>query len=410
MRVLFLAPQPFYENRGTPIAVRAALEELARLGHEIDLLTYFSGQDVTFAGHEQRVRIHRIRRPSMVRKVPIGVSWQKVPCDWAMYRQARRMMQAHRYDLIHAVEEAAFIARRLSRHFDVPYVFDMDSLMSSQIVEKSRLLVPVAMAFGWMERLAIRDAAGVLAVCPALVDYARKHHHSGNVTLLPDQPVAQPESDVPDPCGFADIPGLKLVYVGNLEQYQGIDLLLDAYARVADEVPDTVVIIIGGRRDHIAHYRVKAGELAWSERVRFLGPRPLEQLPAILRASDVLLSPRSKGINTPMKIYNYMASGRAILATRMLTHTQVLDDETACLVAPDVESFGQGIRRVASDAAYRARLGDAAQLKLRTEYSTERWRERLAAFYASLAANAPATVATGHEPLILGDTLGRTTT
>lgn len=380
MRILFLAPQPFYENRGTPIAVKAALEGLVHLGHNVDLLTYFGGQDIPLSG----VIIHRIPRPAMVKKVPIGVSWQKIPCDWVMYRQAQRMLRETRYDLIHAVEEAGFLARWLAKQTGVPYVFDIDSLMSSQIIEKSKLFYPMSLVFGWLERGAIRDSSGVLAVCPALVDYARKHHPAGNVALLPDQPVSSPEGGAEDPCGFRDIHGVKLVYVGNLERYQGIDLLLDAYQLAAANLKDTTVVIIGGQPDHIAKYKAKAGILERTGQVRFLEPRPLDQLPAILRASDVLLSPRSKGINTPMKIYNYMEAGRAILATRMLTHTQVLDDTTACLVDPTPSAFVAGLRRVAGDAAYRQRIGDAARARLHSEYSVARWHQRLADFYRSL--------------------------
>lgn len=380
MRILMLAPQPFYEGRGTPIAVRAAAEGLAQLGHAVDLLTYFGGEDVALP---PGVTHTRCPRPGIVKQVPIGVSWQKLPCDWVLYRHAAAMLEARRYDLIHGVEEAGFLARRLARRFTVPYVFDMDSLMSSQIIEKNPLFAPVAWVFGWLERRAIRDSAGVLAVCPMLVDYARRHHPAGRVALLPDQPVP-PSGDAQAPPELLQLTGVKLVYVGNLERYQGIDLLLDAFALVAGELPQATVVIIGGREDHIAHYRAKAGALAASGRVIFLGPRPLAQLPAILREADVLLSPRSKGINTPMKIYNYMDAGKAILATRMTTHTQVLDDATACLVDPTPAAFAEGLRRVASEPQYRARIAAAAKARLDAEYSIPRWHQRLADFITSL--------------------------
>lgn len=383
MKILFLAPQPFYENRGTPIAVRACLEGLARLGHSVDVVCYFGGQDVPLPS---TVTLHRIPRPAMVRQVPIGVSWQKLPCDWAMYRQARAMLDRGGYDVIHAVEESAFLARRLWRRTGVPYVFDMDSLMSSQIVEKSRLLWPVSKVFGRLEHDAIRDSAGVLAVCPMLVAEAGKHHPRARVALLPDLPVepspASQSADpqLPEPIG-GDARTLRLTYVGNLESYQGIDLLLDAWRLLAADRPNAEVLIIGGSSGHLEAYRAKAGGLAG---VRLLGPRPLELLPAILRASDVLLSPRIKGINTPMKIYNYMQAGRAIVATRLPTHTQVLDDATACLVEPTASGLASGLARVVADGDYRRRLGEAARDLVDREYSAARWHERLSDFYQSL--------------------------
>lgn len=390
MRILLLAPEPFYESRGTPIAVRACLEGLARLGHAVDVVTYFDGMDVPLPAH---VTLHRIDRPPLVKHVPIGVSWQKIPCDWNLYRLAARMLRRHHYDLIHAVEEASFIARWLSRRSGVPYVFDMDSMMSGQIIEKSLLFWPVSVVFGMLERGAIGHAAGVLAVCPLIAEYARRCHPHGPVVLLPDLPVHEEPSDVaPDPHLPATSGAVRLVYVGNLEAYQGIDLLLEAWSMVVsgDDV-DAELLIVGGSPRHVAAYQAKASKMGRAgQRIHFLGPRPLEMLPAVLRAADILLSPRIKGVNTPMKIYNYMQAGRAIVATRMPTHTQVLSDDCACLVEPTAAALAAGLKRVIGDAGYRQRLGAAALELLEKEFSEARWNERLASFYAVLSLVLPA--------------------
>ena len=217
-----------------------------------------------------------------------------------------------------------------------------------------------------------------------LVDYARQHHRGPHVALLPDVPVTPPQIDPAVARDIAEAPGLKLLYVGNLEAYQGIDLMLDAFASVADDLPEATLLIVGGSAEHVAHYRNRAGRLAASGRLRLLGPRPLEHLPAILQAADVLLSPRIKGINTPMKIYNYMQAARPILATAMPTHTQVLDASTACLVDPTPAGFADGMRRLAADADLRRNLGEAAAALVQREYSPQRFRQRLAAFYDAL--------------------------
>lgn len=378
MKILFLAPQPFFSNRGTPIAVRAALEALAEDGHEIDLLTYFEGEDVTISG----VRIFRIDRPRFVRTVPIGVSWQKVPCDLAMWRAARRLVADGAYDVVHAVEEAAFIALALKRVHGIPYVYDMDSRMSAQIEERSRWLRPIAYVFAALERLAIRRSAGVLAVCRALVDYARPYQPGGNVALLPDMPMNTAGASQSEE--LASVGGTKIVYVGNLEEYQGIQLLLDGFELVQGRHPDARLVIIGGSSAHIEMYRTRAGSLSEQGRVLFLGPRPLAKLGEFLAAADILVSPRTKGENTPMKIYSYMDAGKPVLATRRLTHTQVLDDDVACLVAPTADAMAEGLDRLLADAELRTRLGNAAQALVRREYSQARFRQRLSEFYATV--------------------------
>ena len=66
----------------------------------------------------------------------------------------------------------------------------------------------------------------------------------------------------------------------------------------------------------------------------FTGQQPAREIPAFVQACDILVSPRIRGTNTPLKIYSYLRSGKPIVATDLLTHTQVLSDGVARLVAP----------------------------------------------------------------------------
>ena len=78
-------------------------------------------------------------------------------------------------------------------------------------------------------------------------------------------------------------------------------------------------------------------------------------------AADVLVSPRSRGTNTPLKIYQYLRSGRPIVATRLLTHTQVLSDDSAFLTPRPPEGFAAGILAALDDPDEPARVGAAAR-------------------------------------------------
>lgn len=377
-KILFLAPQPFYRQRGTPIAVRAAVEVLAAHGYEVDLLTYFAGRDLEIPG----VRIHRIRRPPLVRDVPIGPSWQKIPCDvFMLYRAGRMLSEAEPgYDVIHGVEDGAILAWILTQGREIPYVFDMDSHMSGQIAEKNRVLRPLSRLFAPLEAAAIRGAAGVLAVCPALADIAREQQDPDRVALLPDMPLNEDGGAAPaDEVEALD--GTRIVYVGNLEEYQGIDLLLTAFGQLAPEHPDARLVVVGGTPERINHYTEKAESSQGNGRVHFLGPRPLDRLGSILAAADVLVSPRLQGVNTPMKIYSYLESGRPVVATRLRTHTQVLNEDVACLVDPDPESLAAGLARLLADPQLRQGLGTRGREFVRAEFGRERYRERLTGFY-----------------------------
>jgi glycosyltransferase involved in cell wall biosynthesis len=111
-------------------------------------------------------------------------------------------------------------------------------------------------------------------------------------------------------------------------------------------------------------------------------------LPALLRQADVLVSPRLKGLNTPMKIYSYLDSGTAVLATRLPTHTQVLDDRSAYLVAPEPEALGAGLAELLGNRALRQRLAAHAKEYVQEEFAPEAARRKLAAFYDAMEARA----------------------
>ena len=119
------------------------------------------------------------------------------------------------------------------------------------------------------------------------------------------------------------------LYVGNLSRYRGIELLVEAAAELPADAP-VDILAVGGPAEAVTRFRALAAARSVASRVTFLGPRPLADLPALLQQADILLSPRTEGDNTPMKIYSYMNAERAILATDLRTHTQVLDGQRRC--------------------------------------------------------------------------------
>jgi glycosyltransferase involved in cell wall biosynthesis len=384
VKILLLAPHPFYQARGTPIAVRSVLEFLSERGHSVDLLTYAEGADVEIPD----CTIHRIRRVPGIWNIRAGFSVKKVISDILMVASCLGMMRRTRYDLVHAVEESAFIASGMRGLWGVPYVYDMDSSLAEQMVETYPSLGLFFPALRRMEALAIRRSIGVLTVCAALEDIARAHDPKkpiGRVedtTLLTDgDPDGPPELTLPG----ADS-GPIAMYVGNLEPYQGIDLLLDGFRRALSEVSDAKLVIVGGRESDIARYRTHAERLGIGSAVVFMGSRPIGLLTGLLRQADVLVSPRLKGLNTPMKIYSYLDSGSAVLATRLRTHTQVLDDHMAYLVDPEPTALGQGLATLLRDPELRDRLATNAKTYVQREHTPQAARRKLEAFYAIMEA------------------------
>ena len=161
-----------------------------------------------------------------------------------------------------------------------------------------------------------------------------------------------------------------MLYTGTFEAYQGLDLLFDAARTWSAPDPtcgffSPVAVLISSRSAR-ASWRGSGLDATSSSRANGRPPRSRH----FLDAADVLVSPRSRGTNTPLKIYQYLRSGRPIVATRLLTHTQVLTDDIAILTERDA----RGVRRrhPAGDCGSRAapaRLVHAPAELAATKYS-----------------------------------------
>lgn len=393
MRILLLAPHPFLQDRGTPLAVDLLLRVLSASGHHVDVVTFHEGRDVSYPN----VNLHRIRAVPFVRGIRPGFSWKKVVCDLVLAVRAVRLAVRGRYDVVHAVEEAVFIAALLRRFLGLRYVYDMDSSLGQQLVEKYPGLMRLSAFFERIEGMAVRSSSAVVAVCSTLAATverlgARRVVVLHDVSLL--EAPRQPSTALREELG---IRGVLVMYVGNLEAYQGIDLLLESFARVVRRTDQADLVIIGGTEADVARYGRKVSDLGIAGRVHLLGPRPVSGLADCLAAADVLVSPRIKGVNTPMKIYSYLQAGRPVLATALPTHTQVLDDSVALLAAPMPEDFASRLLQLVTDPGLRARLGEAGKAMVEQRYSYPVFARTVGELYASLdrASDPPSAVPAG---------------
>jgi glycosyltransferase involved in cell wall biosynthesis len=85
-----------------------------------------------------------------------------------------------------------------------------------------------------------------------------------------------------------------------------------------------------------------------------------ERIPAFLAMADVVVSPRSYGENLPLKIFDYLAAGKAIVATDIPAHRSVLDEGRALLTGPWSPDLARGIVRLLRDRELAATLAAAA--------------------------------------------------
>lgn len=265
----------------------------------------------------------------------------------------------------------------------VPYVYDMDSSLPEQLEVQFGLPASVTGMLEGAERRAIRGSLGVLTMCQHLEDRATEAAGPGaKVGTAEDYSLLKEvDGEVEDLGEAIGSRGPIVLYVGNLQPYQGVDLLVDAFPYALREMPEAQLVVIGGSPENVQSYRERAAAVGIADHAHFLGPRPVEDLAGYLRQATVLASPRTSGTNTPMKIYSYLDSGVPIVATRLETHTQVLDDEISALAPPEPEAYGRALGHLLADPERRERISQRARAVAEREYSREAFGRKVRTFY-----------------------------
>lgn len=390
MRILAIAPEPFFSPRGTPLSVYYRTLVLSQLGHQVDLLTYGQGDEVELEG----VRIKRIPSFSRLGPVPVGPSLLKLFLDSVLTIKLLGLLLVRRYDVVDAHEESVFLARWLKPLFRYKLIYDMHSSLPQQLTNfrftRSRVLIK---AFELLENSSLKSAEAVITISPALAEYAtaimpnRDRHFLIENTLCDEiRLVDRADITAEVESWQRQIPSDRAVigYAGTLEPYQGIDLLLEAFARIESEVPSAHLMIIGGNQEQVSHYRRQAEGYGLRDRCLFTGIVPIGVARALTRSATVLTSPRITGNNTPLKIYELLAGDTPFVATRIVAHTQVLTEDVCFLADPEPDDFARAVVDALTDSRLSSDKSKAANELYDRNYSRAEYVEKMRAMLAAV--------------------------
>jgi glycosyltransferase involved in cell wall biosynthesis len=376
MKILMIAPEPFFEPRGTPFSEYFRIKALCHMGHTIDLVTYPLGQDKQIKG----LQIFRSLRPPFVKSVKTGPSISKIFLDFFLFfKAAGRLLRGRKkYDIIHTHEEASIMGAFFSSITKIPHLYDMHSSLVQQMTNfgftKSKIIVGF---FKWLEKKSLKNAASTIVICRALYDYASTITAKEKLTIIEnfidENPTAadldqERLNQVKKELGKGE--NKIIMYTGTLEKYQGIPLLIESMTHLPGNFR---LVLIGGKPKQIEEVKhlVKTNQL--TGRVLILGQKKPDEIPYYLGAADVLVSPRTLGTNIPLKIYAYLKSGIPVVATNLYTHTQSINQDIAILTDPDPGKFAGGILDAVSEKG--KIISKNANAFSQKNYSFERYLE-----------------------------------
>ncbi len=347
-KVLMVAPTSFFADYGCHVRILEEARILQQLGHAVTIVTYRNGQDVP------GIRIERTLPIPWRKGYEVGASRHKIAFDLLLGLKTFALLARRRYDVIHAhLHEGALIALVLGRLFGVPTVFDFQGSMTGEMIDHGFLRQG-----GLAHRLLRRLETWIDRRCPAIFTSTAQARQllvcdfgceEERVHILQDRvqtTVFRPASDYPaeqlaalrEQLGI--LAGCKvIVYLGLLAEYQGTDLLLQAFARVAAARPDVRLLLMGFPR--VEHYRGRARELGVEERVIFTGRVPYGDAPSYLALGDVAVAPKLSLTEGSGKLLNYMAVGLPVVAFDTAVAHEYLGAEGAYAASGDVEQLAR---------------------------------------------------------------------
>jgi glycosyltransferase involved in cell wall biosynthesis len=371
-RILMVAACPFPWPRGTPIRIQRLAEALAQLGHKVDVVTYHLGQSVD----SLPFRIHRIAKVFYYNRVTAGPSLTKLfVLDPMLLRLLLKVAKNTDYDLIHAHHIEGVMTALTARAFGLklPLIYDAHTLAGSELQDYGpRYGAGLKHLLGdFLDHCLARRADSVIAVTDLIKnafverctqaaerifvisngieeDFVRRASQEKHVL---DGTVIEKETK------RERLNAPVFMFAGNAAAYQGIELMLNAFALVLRTIPTAQLRILSN--ESFAEYKSLMRATGIEENTSIVNVE-FDELPGMLVQSDVLLNPRTRCAGIPQKLLNYMAAGRPIVS--FAGSAKFLSDRVDALVVEngDVQSFADAMLELAQNRELARVLSNAA--------------------------------------------------
>jgi len=384
LRIAVVAACPLPAARGTPIRIFRLSEALHELGHDVHVVTYHLGQKQV----PHAFRLHRIKDLGWYSRMQAGPSYRKLAVNFYLAAKLREVIDREAIEVIHAHHfEGLLVALLARRNRELPIVFDAHTLLGTELPSYT-LGIPQRFktALGrFLDRRLPGRASHVVGVSQEICDtlVAMQAVEAHDISVVPNGV----ELDYfASGTALEDARDVKLlIFSGGLAPYQGIELMLAAFAVVCRERDDTLLHIASG--DTFQPFERLAKELGIRDRIRLI-PDDFATLPDTLANADVALNPRVDCDGVPQKLLNYMAASCPIVSfagsARHIEHAKsgwIVDQA-------DPQAFALAVLALLDNQALARRLGETAHAVARATLSWEASARKIETILQDLVATA----------------------
>jgi 1,2-diacylglycerol 3-alpha-glucosyltransferase len=388
--IAMVAACPFPANYGSPGAIRELTATLSEMGHDIHVVTYPEGHDLSVG----KARLHRITRKLRNSAFSAGPSGEELLLDFLMISELCKTIRREKIEIIHAHNYEGVLIGLLGKLLTrKPLVYQSVCLMSDELASY-RFFKPafigkwLGAALDWFVPI---FPDHIVAVTQELYDYYLKEHGfpEKRLSMIPSG-ITPAMFDHPDPDRLRKKYGLGsrpvVMYTGITNSFQRIDYLLRAFSLVLMEAPSAMLMVVNPleQAPDLPQLQALAQELKITDNVIFAGPHTLAELPDYLAMATVTVAPRPEAPGHPIKLLNYMIAGKPIVC--FAGGAKFLTDSKDALVVPDHDwkAMGGAILKLIQDPELANRIGTNARQNAIDNFDWLAVSKRVTAVYASL--------------------------
>lgn len=383
LRVLVLAPTPFFADRGCHVRILEEARAAMACGVDVRLVTYHIGRDVP------GVPTERIAGFSWYNKLEAGPSWVKPFLDLQLLWKAFQVARQFKPHLIHAhLHEGAFFGALLKMLIRVPMLFDCQGSLTAEITDHG-FVKPGSLLqrfFATLERWINRSSDFIVTSASPTVelllqDGVPKDRVSALIDGVDTDVFApHPKEEIRAALG---LPAKRpiVAYLGLMNSYQGVDLLLEAAANLKRQGARIHYLIMGFPD---APYREKAEEMGIADIVTFTGRIPYDQAPLYLSAGDLAVSPKISLTEANGKLFNYIACGLPTVVFDTPVNHEILGEAALYAKFGDSADLAEAIGRLAGDRELREEIGEEGRERAVKLHSWQTRGKELAEIYRLL--------------------------
>jgi len=384
LRILMLAPTPYFSDRGCHVRIYEEARALIQAGHQVTVVTYHLGRDMP--------GIPTVRIPPVpwYRKQEAGPSWHKPYLDLILLMTAFRVVRSFKPHCIHAhLHEGVAIGFVLKKLFGIPLLFDYQGSLSDESLQHGFFGANSLLhrLFRAIEQTLNRSADAIVTSSTAAADdlSARWKIPPAKVTPLIDAVdmttfMPHDREIIRQKLGISS--GARLiVYLGVLSRYQGIDMLLEALSDLMKQDPTVHALIMGFPE---AHYLQQTKDLKLDDRIIFTGKIAYEDAAKYLSSGDLAVSPKLSATEANGKLFNYMACGLPTVVFDSPINREILGETGWYAAEKSAPSFAATIREAFDSGELLEKSGIASRERARLLHSWECRIETLTGVYRTM--------------------------